>query len=966
MPSSSAIATTAAVSSASRRLVRLSQHHGRRRRFVTASSTRTATTTTAAAAASTTTTDWNDPRFTAATAKAASLAAAVTASATGLLIWNNMSDHTLDNDNDNDIASSPRGKSNDLTDRTLPRQPPLGWGRQFKIEPHNSFDLSSSYLPNAARVTTLAEPLVQQQQQQPQQQQRQQQAQQPKQSQPKRGGRGSSTKQGQNQQPRNVMISRMRSVAGRGLNEKYKVDWNTVLGEGAYGSVHPARLALTGEKVALKKISKRFTNSSTFQTETNALLRIYDNGGHPNISGLRDMYEDYSHFYLVMDLISGGEMFDHLSHDGAYSEADAARLVFEIASALAFLHGVGIIHADLKPENLMLCSRNRRGGTIKIIDFGCALTQPIATAGGAGSGGSESMFPNRGLKSDNGSETGTSGYWSPERFRSNTPTETGTTGYWPPERFRSHSQGGDLTPAIDIWAVGVILYIMLMGFHPFDIDCDRSDEEVAAAIRRNPMPPLDEEYVGHLSDSAKDLIRRLMEPDPSKRMTAYELLHHPWVQGETAATEKIMDSDKKLSKFQDLRYKLEASVFAVLVNQGHQDMTLSEAKRKDADISRKGGISIMKAVFDTFDEEGKGYVSAQDIGKVVTNFTGEVLKTKDTNEFLKQGNNESELSLSDFSNLFSSGLKHKHFPRGHYIFHAGDDGQSMYFLSSGKVEMQTRKGQLVAILRSGDFFGEGALLDADKKRFTTAKCATPVDVIEIKREEFDRYTKSSKDTRDELKRKWRARSLEYAKNLLRLERNLKIKDLSNGDVVYKEGDKGTSMFRVDDQKGGELEVLHGDTVVHKYVNGDSFGESSLLFNKPRSSTVRCASESCRVHEMLADDFMTVVNSTPHMASALRNMCRKRLFKRAVKQFSLQKNRGLSDDDIVAAFYDSDLNHSGSLDVNEVGDLMHRMDPNFPMSEIQELMKFVDVDEDGEVSLNEFKRIFRQFEDEKSS
>ena len=85
------------------------------------------------------------------------------------------------------------------------------------------------------------------------------------------------------------MITRMRSVAGRGLHEKYKVDWNTVLGEGAYGSVHPARLALTGEKVALKKISKRFTNSSDFFTETDALLRIYDNGGHPNISGLRDM-----------------------------------------------------------------------------------------------------------------------------------------------------------------------------------------------------------------------------------------------------------------------------------------------------------------------------------------------------------------------------------------------------------------------------------------------------------------------------------------------------------------------------------------------------------------------------------------------------------------------------------------------------------------------------------------------------
>ena len=74
--------------------------------------------------------------------------------------------------------------------------------------------------------------------------------------------------------------------------------------------------------------------------------RIFDNGGHPNISGLRDMYEDYSHYYLVMDLISGGELFDHLSHDGAYSEADAARLIFEIASALSFLHGVGVVHME--------------------------------------------------------------------------------------------------------------------------------------------------------------------------------------------------------------------------------------------------------------------------------------------------------------------------------------------------------------------------------------------------------------------------------------------------------------------------------------------------------------------------------------------------------------------------------------------------------------------------------------------
>ena len=117
--------------------------------------------------------------------------------------------------------------------------------------------------------------------------------------------------------------------------------------------------------------------------------------------------------------------------------------------------------------------------------------------------------------------------------------------------------------------------------------------------------------------------------------------------------------------------------------------------------------------------------------------------------------------------------------------------------------------------------------------------------------------------------------------------------------------------------------------------------------------------------MKREDFLALVNSSPGMAAALRNMCRKRLFKKAVKQFSLQKNRGLTDDDIVAAFHDADLDKSGSLDLEEVRRLIHRIEPNFPLSEIHLLMKFVDVDEDGQVSLDEFKRIFRQFEDEKS-
>lgn len=299
-------------------------------------------------------------------------------------------------------------------------------------------------------------------------------------------------------QPRNVMLHRMRSVKGRGLNDKYKVEWDTVLGEGAYGYVHPARLAVTGEKVALKKISRRYTDSSAFMNEIDALLRIYDNGGHPNISGLRDSYEDQKYYYLILDLVTGGEMFEHLINFGAYSEADAARLMHEISSALAFLHGVGVVHADLKPENLLLSTKNRLDGTIKIIDFGCSVVDDV-----------EEIL-----------EMDANGVPKPKQLKS--ASSTGTTAYWPPERFQMENCTADA--GTDMWAVGVILYIMLTGVHPFDIEGVSTDEEIKERIIEDPRPPLTPDLVGHLSESAIDLILKLMETDPKKRLTAYLML----------------------------------------------------------------------------------------------------------------------------------------------------------------------------------------------------------------------------------------------------------------------------------------------------------------------------------------------------------------------------------------------------------------------------------------------------------
>ena len=707
---------------------------------------------------------------------------------------------------------------------------------------------------------------------------------------------------------------------------------------------------------------KRYTDRSSFRIETDALLRIYDNGGHPNVAGLRDMYEDNSNFYMVMDLVSGGEMFEHLIDFGSYSESDAARLVQEVASALAFLHGVGVVHSDLKPENLLLCSKKKSNGTIKVIDFGCAVVNHDnyndEEVGSNSASSAAKAGPLRGLTSS-----------------------TGTTAYWSPERFARDSRGRRTVPdaAADMWSLGVILYIMLTGAHPFDATGRFTDEEIEERITADPAPPMDPEWVGHLSPAALDLIQKLMAPDPEARLTAREMLEHPWVTGDARKT-KMADSAIKLARFKDLRTKMEAGIFAVLVKAGNKGSTMSEAKVNSSETGKMGGAAdvsagdapadIMKRAFEVFDNEGKGYVSSGDLGRVVAAATGKPLSSNEQKDMLAAAASVSQssapkddvgdgLSLSGFTALFGR-LKQRHFPRGHYIFRAGDPGDSMYFINSGRVEIQTRKGQLVAILRNSDFFGEGSLMDDKNIRFTSAKASTPVDVIKISKADFNRYIANSSEAKHEIKRKWKARLLTYAKNLIRLQTNVKERIFKRGDIIYEEGDVGQSMFMVEE---GRLEVKHGGVAIHEYTTGESFGESSLIFKKPRSSTVVCTSDSCKLLEMPGQDFLDVLKASPETATSLRDMCRKRLFKWAVKAFSLHRKRGLTNDDIVEAFHEADTDGSGTLSFEEIKRLMHSVDPTIPEREIMALLVFVDVDEDGCIGLEEFKRLFRLFEHE---
>ena len=140
------------------------------------------------------------------------------------------------------------------------------------------------------------------------------------------------------------------SVKGQSLESRYAVDWNSPLGQGSFGVVYLGMDRETQESVAVKKISKKLTNAAELQLEMRALLHLRDSGGHPNICSLRESFSEGDYYYLILDLVAGGELFDALVSQGAYSELDAARHIREAASALAFLHGVGVVHCDLKPE----------------------------------------------------------------------------------------------------------------------------------------------------------------------------------------------------------------------------------------------------------------------------------------------------------------------------------------------------------------------------------------------------------------------------------------------------------------------------------------------------------------------------------------------------------------------------------------------------------------------------------------
>ena len=479
---------------------------------------------------------------------------------------------------------------------------------------------------------------------------------------------------------------------------------------------------------------------------------------------------------------------------------------------------------------------------------------------------------------------------------------------------------------------------MLTGVHPFDLEGNASDEEIKSAILKKRTPPLKNSPItAHLSPDAISVIEKLLTWNPRKRMTAIQMLEHPWVRGETARTDKMTDTAKKLAAFRVFKSRLEAQVFEDIVNWSDS---------KDDEAAKQ--TSLIERSFRSFDPQHKGYITTKDL-KWLSKKAHD-----DESVNIEMSEDASPLSLSGFSDLLSDHMKNKFFPKGHVIYREGEKGNHMYFINSGTVEVTTKDGSR-ALRSQGDFFGEGALLHHKKMRSGTIKCVTPVHVIEISREYFNKYLASTGEHVNlNLRGKNKTRKENRAKSILRLQQNLRDLTLSKGDYLYMVGDEGREVFILDE---GNVVLLVQDHVVLTLKPGDLCGEHSLIFSRPRNTSAVCVSNQCKLHVMSARDFFAFLNSSPAAKESLHGIAQRREFQKAIV-FKTKRAFPSEPKDLRAAFDAADEDSSGFLSLENVRSMLKRMDPSITEKEVQSILKALDLDESGQVSFEEFKRIFQ--------
>ncbi|XP_046709826.1 calcium/calmodulin-dependent protein kinase (CaM kinase) II gamma 1 isoform X13 [Silurus meridionalis] len=290
------------------------------------------------------------------------------------------------------------------------------------------------------------------------------------------------------------------------------------LGKGAFSVVRRCVKKSTGQEYAAKIINtKKLTARDHQKLEREA--RICRLLKHPNIVRLHDSIAEEGFHYLVFDLVTGGELFEDIVAREYYSEADASQCINQILESVNHIHQHDIVHRDLKPENLLLASK-MKGAAVKLADFGLAIEVQ---------GDQQAWF----------------GF-------------AGTPGYLSPEVLRKDPYG----KPVDIWACGVILYILLVGYPPFwDEDQHKLYQQIKAGAYDFPSPEWDT-----VTPEAKNLINQMLTINPAKRITAEQALKHPWVcqRSTVASMMHRQETVECLRKF-NARRKLKGAILTTML-----------------------------------------------------------------------------------------------------------------------------------------------------------------------------------------------------------------------------------------------------------------------------------------------------------------------------------------------------------------------------------------------------------------
>uniref|UniRef100_A0A8C8LLW4 Protein kinase domain-containing protein n=1 Tax=Oncorhynchus tshawytscha TaxID=74940 RepID=A0A8C8LLW4_ONCTS len=303
-----------------------------------------------------------------------------------------------------------------------------------------------------------------------------------------------------------------------------------ILGTGAFSEVVLAQERSTGKMFAVKCIPKKALKGkeSSIENEINVLRKIK----HENIVALEDIYESSNHLYLIMQLVSGGELFDRIVEKGFYTEKDASTLIRQVLDAVDYLHKLGIVHRDLKPENLLYFNPQDES-KIMISDFGLSKME--------GSGDVMS-------------------------------TACGTPGYVAPEVLAQKPY----SKAVDCWSIGVIAYILLCGYPPF---YDENDSKLFEQILKADYE-FDAPYWDDISDSGK-----LAPSSSSTSHLAHMDTTPPWIAGDTALCKNIHESVSRQIRKNFAKSKWRQAFNATAVVRHMRRLQLSSSMGQSMDSS---------------------------------------------------------------------------------------------------------------------------------------------------------------------------------------------------------------------------------------------------------------------------------------------------------------------------------------------------------------------------------------------